>query len=171
MNKMTQLKKLLSVFLCNVLIAAVALFTIGCNDNKIGDGEKNTSETTGDNNPESETKSDNTTESPENDSGANVVGQGNVQFAFAVVDKDGNKTEFTVKTDKKYVGEALQDAGLVEGENGPYGLYVKKVNGITADFDVDGTYWAFYVNDQYALTGIDKTEIDPNDVYMMKVSK
>ncbi len=162
MNKMTQLKKLLSLILCIVLIAAVALFTIGCNDNEKVDGEeKETFETTGDNTPES----------PENDSGSNVVGQGDVQFSFTVVDKDGNKTEFTVKTDKKIVGEALQDAGLIEGEDGPYGLYVKKVNGITADFDVDGTYWAFYVNDQYATSGVDKTEIKAGEIYSFKVSK
>ncbi len=153
MNKMTQLKKLLSLFLCIVLIAAVALFTIGCNDNETGDGEeKETFETS------AEPK-------------VNEVGEGDTQFSFVVADIDGNEVAFTVRTNKKIVGEALMEVGLVEGEVGPYGLYVKKVNGITADFDVDGTYWAFYVNGEYAATGVDKTEINPDDSYMMKVSK
>ncbi len=171
MNKKTQLKKLLSVFLCIVLIAAVALFTIGCSDNKKNESGESTSETTGNDNSESETTCEGKPETPENNSGSNVVGQGNVQFSFVVVDKNGNKTEFTVKTEKKTVGEALQDAGLIEGENGPYGLYVKKVNGILADFNVDGTYWAFYVNDQYATSGVDKTEIKAGETYSFKVSK
>lgn len=153
MNKMTQLKKLLSLFLCIVLIAAVALFTIGCNDNEKDNGEeKETFETSA-------------------DEKINEVGEGDTSFSFVVADVDGNEVAFTVRTDKKIVGEALMEVGLVEGENGPYGLYVKKVNGITADFDVDGTYWAFYVNGEYAVTGVDKTEINPADTYMMKVSK
>ena len=50
-----------------------------------------------------------------------------------------------------------------------YGLYVKEVNGITADYDVDGTYWAFYINDEYASTGVDSTNITEGDNYSFKV--
>ena len=71
-----------------------------------------------------------------------------------VVDKEGTETSFEIHTDKKMVGEALQECGLLEGEDGPYGLYVKTVNGITADYDVDQTYWAFYINGEYAMTGV-----------------
>ena len=38
-------------------------------------------------------------------------------------------------------------------------LYVKKVNGILADFDKDQTYWGFYQNGEYLLTGVDTTAI------------
>ena len=85
--------------------------------------------------------------------GASDVPTSEVQerkFAFTVVDKDGNETAFEVSTDKETVGEALLDAKLIEGEEGAYGLYVKKVNGIVADYDVDQTYWAFYVDGEYA---------------------
>ena len=74
-------------------------------------------------------------------------------------------------TDKKMVGEALQECGLLEGEDGPYGLYVKTVNGITADYDVDQTYWAFYINGEYAMTGVDVTEITEGGSYSLKVEK
>lgn len=100
-----------------------------------------------------------------------VVGQGATEFAFVIVDKEGKETAVTVKTDKKTVGEALLDTGIVEGEEGMYGLYVKKVNGILADYDVDQTYWAFYINGEYAMTGVDATEIQPGNTYMMKVEK
>ncbi len=33
---------------------------------------------------------------------------------------------FTLKTDKTVLGDALLDCGLVEGDEGPYGLYIKK---------------------------------------------
>lgn len=53
----------------------------------------------------------------------------------------GEKTvTFTVKTDKETVGDALLEHNLVTGEQSAYGLFVKAVNGITADYDVDQTY-------------------------------
>ena len=78
---------------------------------------------------------------------------------------------FTIHTDAKTLGETLLAHKLIEGEDGPYGLYVKKVNGITADYDVDGTYWAFYEGDDYGMTGVDLTEIEAGATYAFKVSK
>ena len=93
------------------------------------------------------------------------------EFTFIVVDKDGKETPFTIATDKTYVGEALIDEGLIEGEEGPYGLYVKTVNGIRADYDKDKVYWAFYINGEYAVSGVDVTEITAGDTYALKVEK
>ena len=90
---------------------------------------------------------------------------------FTVTDKEGNSTEFIVCTDKTIVGEALLEAGLIEGEEGQFGLYVKKVNGIVADYDIDKTYWAFYVDGEYGMTGVDQTEIEEGKVYEFRVSK
>ena len=77
----------------------------------------------------------------------------------------------TVKTDKNTVGEALLEQGIIEGENGPYGLYVKVVNGITADYDVNKRYWAFYINGELALTGADGTEITEGEIYQFIYAK
>ena len=88
-----------------------------------------------------------------------------------MVDKDGNETKFEIHTDKTVVGDALLELGLIEGEEGPYGLYVKKVNGITAEYEADGTYWAFYIGDDYGMTGVDMTDIEPGATYAFKVSK
>jgi len=102
---------------------------------------------------------------------SNVVGEGAVAFTFEVVDGEGNTTIFTVNTDKTTVGEALVDNGLIEGEDGEYGLYVKTVNGITADYDRDQTYWAFYIDGEYASTGVDSTEVVAGSTYSFKVEK
>ena len=82
-----------------------------------------------------------------------ILGEGSVKFTF-MVDADGNETNFVVSTDKETVGDALLELNLIEGDDSEYGLYVKTVNGITADYDTDGTYWAFYVNGEYASTGV-----------------
>ena len=88
-----------------------------------------------------------------------------------MVDKDGKETKFEIHTDKTTVGEALLEVKLIEGEEGPYGLYVKSVNGITADYDVDQTYWAFYINGEMAMTGVDVTDVEAGATYSFKVEK
>ena len=78
---------------------------------------------------------------------------------------------FTIHTDKTTVGEALLEHQLIEGEAGAYGMYIKKVNGITADYDVDQSYWAFYVNGEYAMAGVDTTEITDGATYRLEYAK
>ena len=72
---------------------------------------------------------------------------------------------FTIHTDKETLGEALIEHGLVEGKEGDFGLYIKKVNGILADWDVDRSYWGFYKNGEYMLTGVDTTVIADGEHY------
>lgn len=74
---------------------------------------------------------------------------------------------FTIHTDKDTVGEALLEHDLIAGEEGAYGLYVKKVNGITADYDVDQSYWAFYIDGEFAMTGVDTTQIEEGKIYRL----
>lgn len=100
-----------------------------------------------------------------------MLGEGSTQFSFEVVDGEGNLSIFIINTDKKTVGEALLDVALVEGDDSEYGLYVKKVNGITADYDVDKTYWAFYIDGEYASTGVSQTDVVANTTYAFKVEK
>ena len=97
--------------------------------------------------------------------------EGQAVFNFVVVDAEGNETYFEIHTDKTTVGEALLEMQLIEGEEGPYGLYVKSVNGITADYDADQTYWAFYINGEMAMTGVDATEVEAGATYSFKVEK
>ena len=93
-----------------------------------------------------------------------TLGEGNTAVSVAVKADDRTVT-FTIMTDKTILGDALTDTGLVEGENGAYGLYIKKVNGITADYSVNQSYWAFYINGEYAITGVDSTEISADANY------
>jgi len=89
-------------------------------------------------------------------------------FSFTVIDPEGKETAFEITTQKTTVGEALMDEGLIAGEPGDYGLYVKTVNGLTLDYDKDGMYWSFYQDGQYALTGVDQTEIREGVTYTFK---
>lgn len=77
----------------------------------------------------------------------------------------------TVKTDEAILGSALMAHGLIDGEAGQFGLYIKKVNGITADYDVDRSYWGLYKGGEYVMTGIDMTEFADGECYELVYEK
>lgn len=87
------------------------------------------------------------------------------------VKAEENLVTFTIHTDKDTVGEALLEHKLITGEDGPYGMYIKSVNGITADYDTDQAYWAFYIDGEYAMTGVDTTEITEGATYQLAYAK
>ena len=97
-------------------------------------------------------------------------GKGSKTVVVEVKAQD-QSVKFTIHTDKDTVGAALIEHDLISGEEGQYGLYVKVVNGITADFDKDQHYWAFYVNGEFAMTGVDSTEIDESAEYRLEYAK
>lgn len=149
-------KRILSLLVCAALIAGLA---VGCGTAENPDETAQTTAATDETTLPSGT-TDGTTD-------VTVLGEGVTVFAFTVKDLEGNTTDFEIHTDKTVVGEALEELSLLSGEEGPYGLYVKEVNGITADYETDGSYWAFYINGEYALTGVDVTDIAEGDSYMM----
>ena len=155
-----RLNKALSWLLCTVLIVAMALITTGCSDN--ASNSKKTQST-------SETSKDAGEAASATE--VTVLGEGSNTFDFAVVDLDGVETRFEIHTDEETVGAALIALNLIEGDEGPYGLYVKSVNGIQADYDKDKVYWAFYVNDEYGTSGVDLTEIVETDIYSFRMAK
>ena len=147
--KMTRTNRALLFIVCMVLIAAMALFATGCSNNASEPVEP-------------------TTVTMEN--GA-VLGEGAKSFTFTVVDGEGNETTVTVNSDAGTVGEALQELKLIDGEQGDYGLYVKEVTGIRAVYEENSTYWAFYINGEYGMSGVDTTDIEPGASYAFKVEK
>ena len=70
-----------------------------------------------------------------------TLGKGEKTITVKVV-ADGQELTFTIKTDKKNLEDALVEHALIDGDEGAFGLYIKKVNGIVADYDADGSYWA-----------------------------
>lgn len=166
METSSLVRKLASV-LCIALFAAAALCTAGCDDGKNGDQGSASSPAP------AATQGQGEAAAPANgtfEDGA-TLGEGATQFTFTVVDADGNETTATVNTDAKTLGEALLDLGVIAGDDGDYGLYVKTVNGQTLGYDKDGAYWALYVGDQYATTGVDSTELEPGATYSFKAEK
>lgn len=93
-----------------------------------------------------------------------TIGDGSKSFEFDVTAED-KTVSFVINTDKKTVGEALEECGIIEGEEGPYGLYVKVVNGIEADYDKTKAYWSFTKDSAPMQTGVDGEEIQDGTRY------
>lgn len=92
-------------------------------------------------------------------------------ITFTVVHGDGTSKDFSISTDEAILGDALLAEGLISGDDGDYGLYVKVVDGETADYDTDGAYWALYIGDEMAMTGVDSTELTDGGTYSFVYTK
>ena len=97
------------------------------------------------------------------------IGEGATAFTFEITHMDGSQKTYAVKTDAQTVGEALVSLGLIAGEDGAYGLYVKTVDGETVDWDTHQKYWAFYENGAMAMNGVDKTNVVAGATYAFRV--
>ena len=137
-----------SLLLCLMLTVAMAFGTMGCS------GETTTQDTPMDYQSAREETM--------------VLGEGQTDFTLLVVDQEGLEYTFQVYTDQETVGAALLEEGLIAGEEGAYGLYVTSVLGMTADYEADQSYWAFYINGAYANTGVDTTTIVAGDSYELR---
>ncbi len=93
--------------------------------------------------------------------------QGSKNYTVTVVHGDGSTKDFHYATEQKYLGPALLEAGLVEGEQGEYGLYIKTVDGEDAIYEVDGSYWSLYIGESYATTGVDQTPVHDGDSFRL----
>ncbi len=82
-----------------------------------------------------------------------------------VVHKDETKKEFTLHTDAETLHDALDEEKLIEGEDRGGFFMVIVVDGETADYNVDGSYWAMMQDGEWMMTGVDDTMIQDGDHY------
>lgn len=99
-----------------------------------------------------------------------TLGEGETEIFVSVI-IDEKTVKFTIKTDKEKLGDALTEVKLVEGEQGPYGLYIKKVNGISAVYETDSAYWSLSLNGEAAVTGADSVDISAGAQYELTYTK
>lgn len=97
---------------------------------------------------------------PETTEGAKAI-------TVTVIHKDGSEKVFEYSTGEEYLGPALLSEGLIEGEEGQYGLVINVVDGESADWNVDQSYWALYIGEEYATTGADGVVLTDGGTYKL----
>lgn len=95
------------------------------------------------------------------------VQEGSKTFVVEIVHADGSAKEFTCHTDEEYLGPVLVAEGLIEGEEGPYGLYITAADGETAE---GNQWWCVTRDGQMVETGVDATPVADGDHFELTMS-
>ena len=93
--------------------------------------------------------------------------KGAKEISIEVVDDKGESKTYTAHTDAEYLRQVFDEIEdlSVEGTESDYGLMVETVNGVTANYDVNGTYWAFYLGEDYCNYGVDQQPVEDGQAY------
>ena len=95
------------------------------------------------------------------------IGKGAKTFTMTVTDADQKVYELTIHTDKTTVGEALSEYGLADISDG----FLTAILGMEASWEKDKAYWAFYINGDFAMTGVNDTDIEDGGKYALVYTK
>lgn len=94
---------------------------------------------------------------PKGEAGAKTV-------TVQVVHADGGTKDFTLNTQEAYLGPALVEGGVVEDNQGAYGLYVLTADGETVN-EANQEWWKLTKGGERVDTGMDSTPIAGGDVF------
>lgn len=94
-----------------------------------------------------------------------AAGAGSKRVSVTVTHKDGTEKRFSYQTDAGYLSEVLLAEGLIDGEEGPYGLYVTTVDGEEADYAADGGWWCLTKDGAEWTYGASETAVADGDSY------
>ncbi len=87
---------------------------------------------------------------------------GSKTITFTVVYKDKTEEEFSINTDAEFLADALTEKELIVYDAS--GMYTT-INGVTADYSVDGGWWCVYEGEQMAMVGMNDLPITDGGEY------
>ena len=92
--------------------------------------------------------------------------EGSKAFTVTVIHADGSEKKFDYRTDAEMLGAFLEEKGLIDSTGADTGMF-HSVDGEKADWNVNQSYWAFYIGEDYAMTGIYDTPIQDGAAYKL----
>ena len=98
--------------------------------------------------------------------------EGTKAYSLTVVDDMGAEKSYSGKTDAEFLSglmDELKAAGdfTYEASESDYGLFIESVNGLAANYDANGSYWAIYVNGEYGMYGADSQPVADSDSFSL----
>lgn len=95
--------------------------------------------------------------------------KGSKAITLEVFNQENRTSEYQVQTDAEFLRQVMEEAEgegfTFEGEEGDYGFTLYTINGETHNWNMDGSYWAVYVNGEYCQYGIESQPVRDGDVY------
>lgn len=86
-----------------------------------------------------------------------------------VIHSDGASRDFTLETEEACLGPALIAGGVVEDNQGPYGLYILTADGETAEESAQ-EWWKLTKGGEMVNTGVDATPIADGDAFELTLT-
>ncbi len=94
-----------------------------------------------------------------------TLGEGKTEFYISI--EAGEQTlKLTIKTDKEMLGDVLYELELINDPS-----FFDTLNGIELNWDETHMYWALYIGEQYATSGVNQTVIENGATYRFVCSK
>lgn len=90
--------------------------------------------------------------------------QGAKTINIEIIVNDKTVAAYELNTDAEYLRQALEEKNLIKGDESAFGLYVKTVDGISAD-ENNQEWWCFTKGGEQMMTGVDDTPINDGDSY------
>ena len=95
---------------------------------------------------------------------------GSKSITLSIVYMDGSRDDYKLRTDEEYLFDAANgiDGLVIEGHTDGSYFYMDAINGVSADYDADGAYWAIYVDGTYGTYGIKDQPIEDGVSYEIR---
>ncbi len=100
---------------------------------------------------------------------ANDANSADKTISVVVTHADGKKADFSIATNEEFLRGALEQEKLVSGDESEYGLFVKTVDGETAD-DANQEWWCITKGGEMLNTGVDDTPIADGETYELTLT-
>lgn len=100
------------------------------------------------------------------DASQTTAGEDLLQFTVIVVHADETEKIFLYEAEPGKLGTILEKEGLIASEGADDGMF-HTVDGEKADWNENQSYWAFYIENEYAMTGIYDTDIANGQNYKL----
>ncbi len=94
--------------------------------------------------------------------------EGHKTISVSVVFEDGTQKLHQIETERETLREALEDEGLIGGEESTYGLFITTVDGVQAD-EAQQQWWCLEKNGEMLNSGVDSTMLSDGDEYSLSL--
>ena len=94
--------------------------------------------------------------------------QGSKSYTVTVIHSDGTKKDFTYETEENYLGPLLRNEGLVAGHVDGDSFFIDAVDGLTADYSANESWWKVLADGEQALVGVDEIALKDGGVYELQ---
>lgn len=95
--------------------------------------------------------------------------EGGKTISVAVIHGDESRKDFSITTQAETLRGALEQEELIEGDESEYGLFIKTVDGETADETLQ-QWWCITKGGQMLETGADSTMIADGESYELTLT-